>query len=85
MRKSDNRTNSSYIFLKSGSLRFLEPLGPVIGVYLDGFTFSFYVFSSILGYKLGFKIIFFDSWYAQGTSLPQSFQRGVELTNPNIQ
>jgi len=52
---------------------------------VNGFTFSFYVFSSILGYKLGIKIILFDSLYAQETSLPQSFQRGAELTYPNIQ
>jgi hypothetical protein len=47
---------------------------------MDGFTFSFYIFSSVLGYKLGIKIILFDSLYAQETSLPQSFQRGTELT-----
>jgi len=71
--------------LNSGSLKILEHLGPVTGVYMDGFTFSFYVFSSILGYKLDIKIILFDSLYAQETSLLQSFRTEVELTYPNIQ
>jgi hypothetical protein len=37
----------------------MEPAGPVIGVHMDGFTFPFYVVSSILGYELGIKIILF--------------------------